>query len=258
MGIAGSKNTKPSPLENASKTGRLVLADNKLESLPPGLWLLGHTLRLLDLSGNRLTELPSQIGSLIQLQSLKLSNNRLVRLPEEIYYLTNLKTLVADHNLLEYSSALPRGCLRNVDLSFNCFAGEVGHPSLAMPPCVYVCKLSDNRITSIAPSFGFETLRDLQELDLDNNSLKTIPSEIGALSKLSCLKLRNNMIETLPAELFHNTLLSRLHLEGNVLTLSTLREIDGFEKYLERRKDRISKGMDHGLKQDQRICGLLA
>lgn len=52
---------------------------------------VGKAARILDATNNRLTSIPSSIGSLISLQRLILAQNQLMSLPREITALTNLK-----------------------------------------------------------------------------------------------------------------------------------------------------------------------
>lgn len=252
-----SSSNKPDPVSQGGKTGRMTLSNLKLKTVPAQVWLFGDRLRLLDLSNNGIKQLGSQIGSLAKLQTLKLSHNLLESLPEELYHLEDLKVLIADHNKLDTVAAvLPRKNLRQLDLSHNAFTGNVGHPNLALPPCVVTANLSFNPISGLNESFGWEALSSLEELDLDSCSISELPAAAGCLTKLRTLKLRNNQITTLPQELFETTELNRLHLENNPTTLASLATIPSWEKFLERREQRISKGIAGGLHPDMSICGL--
>jgi len=245
-------------LEQAGKTGRLVLSARKLSGFPAEVWSIGLRLRSLDVSHNNLRVLPSQIGTLSKLQTLKLSHNLLVGLPDEFHHLENLKVLEADHNLIQsVRGTLPRKNLRTLDLSYNALEGVVGHPGLALPPSVVSCNLGHNKISALDPvAFGFQTLPKLEELDLDNNMIELLPPDIGQLEKLTTLKARNNKLSTLPSELLRDTPVNRMHLEGNPVTLSHLKTVEGFADFLERRKLRISKGWNQGLHPELDICGL--
>ncbi|KAJ8648667.1 hypothetical protein MRB53_001690 [Persea americana] len=59
----------------------------------PDLFVNLRHIRILDLSGNHITELPESIGNLIQLRCLDLSNTMIERLPKSISRLYNLQTL---------------------------------------------------------------------------------------------------------------------------------------------------------------------
>ena len=52
------------------------------------------------LGGNELTEIPSEIGNLVNLQSLYLYGNQFTNIPSEIRNLTNLITLDIGYNQL--------------------------------------------------------------------------------------------------------------------------------------------------------------
>ena len=55
----------------------------------------------LNLSNNKLTQMPVEIGQLIQLTTLNLSYNKLTKLPVEIGQLTQLTTLHLSDNMIE-------------------------------------------------------------------------------------------------------------------------------------------------------------
>jgi Leucine rich repeat len=73
--------------------------NNKLTQLPTTIGSLTN-LKKLYLHTNKLTQLPSTIGSLTNLQSLNLDNNQLTQLPSTIGSLINLECLYLDNNYL--------------------------------------------------------------------------------------------------------------------------------------------------------------
>ena len=78
-------------------------------------------LRKLELSKNRLTSLPSEIGELTELQELDLGSNELATLPSEIGQLVNLKKLSLFKNeLLSLPDRIGNlSQLQNLNLSYN-------------------------------------------------------------------------------------------------------------------------------------------
>lgn len=74
---------------------QLHLAHNHLESVPAELPAALPALTMLDLSYNRLRELPVTIGALVDLQVLSVGHNSLVQLPGSISRLQQLHTLHA-------------------------------------------------------------------------------------------------------------------------------------------------------------------
>ena len=108
-------------LETAEKTGALSFGDKKLTEFPEALQKVAHNLRSLDLSANKLSHLPSTIGSFSHLKTLRLSGNRITTLPEELGRLNKLEALYVAQNLL---TSLPKSVeklknLKEVDVSQN-------------------------------------------------------------------------------------------------------------------------------------------
>ncbi|KAL6071481.1 C-terminal of Roc, COR, domain [Balamuthia mandrillaris] len=128
---SATKNIKDSPF------WRLDLSDRDLTLLPRSIGrLCGHVVEL-DLSFNRLVEIPSEIGLLTSLRSLNLQHNKLISVPKELFLLKGLTDLLLDSNQLLF---LPAEALSKV-ASYNLFraqnnpfpairalTGEVGSP----------------------------------------------------------------------------------------------------------------------------------
>ena len=79
---------------------KINLSYNKLTKLPVEIGQLTQ-LTTLHLSNNKLTHLPVEIGQLTQLTTLNLSNNKLTHLPVEIGQLIQLTTLHLSDNMIE-------------------------------------------------------------------------------------------------------------------------------------------------------------
>ncbi len=76
-----------------------------------------------------------------------------------------------------------------------------------------------NMIKVIEPTHPFLKLKFLTLLDLQNNQLDEIPSEITGLVAMTTLDLRNNNLKNLPTSLGFMPTLSKVLLDG--ITLST-------------------------------------
>ncbi|XP_030635385.1 leucine-rich repeat-containing protein 58a [Chanos chanos] len=121
----------------------------------------------LNLSGNRMKEIPAQFLELKRIQSLSVGGNRLKNIPTEIENLISLETLYLGGNLI---STIP--------------------PELANLPRLKYLALCDNRIQSIPPQLS--RLNSLISLSLHNNLLTFLPREILNLVHLQELSLRGN------------------------------------------------------------------
>ncbi|MDR0556281.1 MAG: AAA family ATPase [Treponema sp.] len=98
----------------------LNLSGNKLEELPAAISVF-TSLEMIDLSGNRLSKLPEAIVNLQNLKRLKVNDNDLTELPENIDRLSLLETLDVSRNRLTH---LPDGIknlrrLKNFDFNLN-------------------------------------------------------------------------------------------------------------------------------------------
>gem|GEM_PF-115739 len=214
------------PLQSVGDIQGLVLDWGVWRRLQPkaeqvaGLWLRWEddaiihelmqlpNLRWLDLSEQRLRQLPTPVVRLKELQVLSLCNNSLNRL-QDITQLQNLTQLNLNHNHL---SQLPAEIttLQNLtwlDLSFN---------SLNQLPA------------------EMATLQNLTRLDLSDNNLNQLPAEITALQNLTGLNLSHNGLSQLPGEITTLQNLTRLDLShndlsqlpGEITTLQNLTQLD--------------------------------
>ena len=96
--------------DSDGRVRRLDLSGNQLSEVPPELGSLSN-LEWLWLQRNQLSEVPSELGSLSNLEWLDLSHNRLTEIPGELGNLSNLESLYLSSN--ELTGCIPEG-LRDV------------------------------------------------------------------------------------------------------------------------------------------------
>ncbi|XP_071945754.1 leucine-rich repeat-containing protein 47-like isoform X1 [Antedon mediterranea] len=144
----------------------LVCRDNQLDALPSSLVQL-KLLKLLDVSNNKISVITSTVNELTNLESLDVSNNQIKELPI-LLVLNKLAIVNFAGNQLKSIESLFSTCFPN---------------------------LSDiNASRNIIEQFSgnVDQLKALKKLDLHENVISELPSELANCSKLKeCLLLNN-------------------------------------------------------------------
>ena len=213
------------------------MQEHKLEAIPVPVFSLLN-LRTLDISSNKLEELPSLLANNLEnLKVLKCDNNKIVSLGP-IENLKKLQNLSACNNRLQSDLSLPIS-LKELNLKGNNFE-NVPRNIISLTK-LQVLNLSQNNLASF-PADICSILASVVELNLDDNQITSLPEEIGKMKKLKLLSLKNNAIcgnlshQALPSSLFVNTPVIDISLHGNTeITATQLNNFDGFDKFLERR-----------------------
>lgn len=148
------------------------------------------TLKLLDLSYNRLVSVPFEVGLLANLRTLNLSNNTLLSLTDSIAGCAMLRTLNLNMNSLEVLPDEIAGLSRLTELL-----------------------VADNRLVEITPQIGF--LFSLQILDISSNRLVALPAEMGSIVSLKELHAKENKIEEIPESFTELGNLNKLDIRKN-------------------------------------------
>lgn len=240
-----------SRLQNAAKTKVLCLVNLSLCDIHSDVLSLHLDLAVLDLSKNLLAGFPSPaFENLRSLRILNLSCNRLDSYPISVSTLAFLEDLNLSLNLLkELPSSAFQHCsrLKHLDLSLNQLSSLPSDVFTTLNSTLITCNLRDNNLRQVCPSLL--TLSLLTELDLDHNQLSTlIPEEkefvtgissnsLSSWNSLHCLALRENQIRALPKEIFLLSNLVELHIEGNPIQWSQLQSLDTYDVW----KNRIER-----------------
>ena len=162
-----------------------------LSELPEEIFALADTLEVLNLSGNRLRELPHQLTRLHKLQVLFASDNDFEVLPEVL-------------------SDCP--ALHMVGFKANRIA-EV--PAAALPPALRWLTLTDNAIGHLPAELGQRPA--LQKLMLAGNRLQALPDSLQQAHRLELLRISANRLTEVPGWLTELPRLSWLALAGNAM-----------------------------------------
>ena len=203
-------------------------------------------LRIFDVSNNSLKELSISMSNLGTLKVFKCDNNELKSL-HPLETLEKLNILSAAGNQLDSSCILLPPSLKELNLTSNNLQSIPR--SLSSLVNLQVLNLSQNNLVDL-PAEIYSNLTNLVELTLDDNQIISLPDELGQLKKLKVLSLKRNLIsgtvtpQALPTSLFTETSVIDLNLQGNnQITSTQLNEFDGFDKFLERRKEVKNKDL---------------
>ncbi len=160
-----------------------------LTEFPEEIFALADTLEVLNLSGNRLRELPHQLSRLHNLQVLFASDNDFEVLPEVLGACPNLQMVgfKANRITLVPAAALP-SALRWLTLTDN----AIGHlpTELGQRPALQKLMLAGNRLTALPD--GLQTAQRLELLRISANRLAHVPDWLTQLPRLSWLALAGN------------------------------------------------------------------
>jgi internalin A len=163
----------------------------------------------LKLTGQNLTEIPTEVFQIQNLTSLYLGNNQIVEIPDMIAQLKNLEVLHLSRNQIV---KIPDAIIQLQNLTW--------------------LNLSRNQIVEIPDAIT--QLENLTWLNLDNNQIVKIPDTITQLENLTWLNLDNNQIVKVPDEIIELRNLKKLDISNNKITeilkpikyLSTIEHFD--------------------------------
>ena len=193
----------------------LNLSNLQLAKIPDSVFELNNV-REIDLSKNKLTELPKEILGLKKLLEINLSNNNFEKFPENLIKLNDLEILYLSSNQLKEipSSIIQLINLKKIYLSSNHF--EELPESLTLLASLQELYLSNNQISDVPKSIV--NLINLKVLHLSNNSIGKFPDKITELDGLEILYLSSNSIREIPYSITNLQRLKELRLNSNFLT----------------------------------------
>ena len=167
----------------------------------------------LDLSGCGLSELPREVlDHADTLEELDLSNNRLGDLPADFGKLKRLRRLFCSRNPFVALPSALGDCTSLTQIGFRSCSMRELHFA-ALPPSVRWLTLTDNKLEGLPRQLG--ELVSLQKLMLAGNRLRALPESLGGASRLELLRISANDFNALPSWLAEMPVLSWLAFAGN-------------------------------------------
>ncbi|KAI5648270.1 hypothetical protein M9H77_34275 [Catharanthus roseus] len=245
MGCCNSKSSdsKASRTARWRSTGIVALRDSKLKTFPDEVFDLDRSIRTLDLTHNRLVEIPMDIDRLINLQRLILSGNLIGRVPMHLGKLKNLKVATFDRNQI---TTLPDEMGQLVKLEQLSVSANL---LTALPETIgslrnlVLLNVSNNQLKSFPESIG--SCFSLEELQANDNSIEELPTSICSLVHLKSLNLdSNNLIQIPPNLLRECKSLQNILLHNNPISMDQFQQMEGFQEFEARRRKKFDKQID--------------
>ncbi|XP_059619650.1 protein flightless-1 [Phlebotomus argentipes] len=208
----------PTELFQLEELTTLDLSHNKLKEIPEGLEKAKNLL-VLNLSHNQIDSIPTALFiHLTDLLFLDLSSNNLETLPPQTRRLANLQTLILSDNPLEVFQLRQLPSLQNLEVLHmrNTQRNLQNFPtSLDSLGNLAELDLAQNSLARIPDCLY--NLPNLRRLNLSENEITELSTSIDCWTKLETFNLSRNQLTALPATLVKLSLLRRLYLNDNQL-----------------------------------------
>jgi len=172
--------TLPKCLESMTTLEDLLLDHNSFDNINDIVFLTG--LRNLNISMNKIVDLPKDMGKLALLRKLDISYNKV----------TSLRNLVPFSEFREL-------------VEFNCSGTDLAeiNGDIGNLPVLEKLFLNKNNLKILPTEIG--NISKLIELNLDDNKLVELPPEIGKLQSLQILHFNENSLNDIPKEISSST-----------------------------------------------------
>ncbi|KAM7269644.1 hypothetical protein ACFE04_025141 [Oxalis oulophora] len=245
MGCFASKNadSKATRVSRWRSTGIVALRDSKLKTFPDEVLDLGSSVRTLDLTRNKIVNIPTDISKLTNMQRLVMAENLIERLPMHLGKLQCLKVITLDRNKISYLPDELGLLVRLERLSISENMLEVVPETIGSLRNLSLLDLSNNKLKSLPESIG--SCFSLEELQANDNLIEHLPASICNLVHLKSLCLNNNKVSQIPKTLLKDCkMLQNISLHSNPIVMDQFQMMEGFQEFEERRKKKFDKQID--------------
>ncbi|XP_021367205.1 malignant fibrous histiocytoma-amplified sequence 1 homolog isoform X2 [Mizuhopecten yessoensis] len=222
----------PMEMKELTHLEDLNISECNLPYIPPVIWRL-TSLKVLDISRNKINMLPSEIGNLGNLITLNLKHTNLATLPPEIAYCQDLEEIQMWGNEIEtLPETLPempklhtlafdyRHFCKLVDQTYMenyLSTGQIKSKHIPMVvfelPALRSLDLENTKVNNLMEIYNIS----LREFNLSHNFIQTLPMSLYTLNHLVFMDLSYNQIATLPDELGNVKSLIKLRVNNNKL-----------------------------------------
>ena len=189
-------------------------------ALPDNISLLKR-LKVLDLNGNKINELPEGLAGMTALEFINLHNNPYIDLDNAAKVLSKLANLkkvkISGCKLIDLGEQLAKlNQIEALDLSHNSIESLPTNMETMLK--LKVIDLAKNNKLNTKQLFSsLSRIPKLEEVDLSDCNLSELGAEVGTMLQLKKLVLTNNPIKKVHSEVGNLTLLEELYLGAGLL-----------------------------------------
>jgi len=187
-----------------------------------------QSIRVLDLTSNKLQCIPPEIEHLVNVEVLKLGQNQITELPNEIGNLVKVKECVMDHNCL---SDLKETMGQWVNLThLNIAYNQISTMPNSCASWVNLEILLANSNSFIGIPVGVGMWQKLKKINMGCNSMGNLPEEIGHWKCIQEIDFSGNDLSLLPESFDSLLSLKKIYLGHNNLKTSSITGIANMTK----------------------------
>ncbi|CAB4281094.1 unnamed protein product [Prunus armeniaca] len=213
------------------------------QSFPDEILDLDRSVRTLDLTHNKIVDIPVEISKLVNLQRLVLAHNLIDRLPINLAKLESLKVMTLDANRVTSLPDELGQLVRLEQLSISGNSLQYLPETIGSLRNLKLLNVSNNKLKSLPESIG--SCFSLEELQADDNSIEDLPESVCNLVHLKALCLNNNNVKQIPTNLLKDCkALQNISLHGNPISMDQFQQMEGFQEFEARRKKKFDKQID--------------